>query len=349
LAIGLLMALVGFIFTRPIIAWFGGEPDVIEQGTLYLRTIAPGFIFFSVLLIGNAALRGAGDTRTPFLVMIAVNVVNIGVAWSLTQGVAGLPRLGVVGSGLGAASGQTIGGVIVLALLVRGRAGLHVGLSVPCPDWRRIKRILNIGVPAGAEQIFFQLAMVTLTTILTQFGAAAYAAHLVAWRIAQISFLPGWGFSVAASTLVGQELGAKQPQRARESGYVSFRGALLIMVVMGAVMFVFDRALIRIFIDDPAVIAQGIPVVQIAALIQPLMAASFVFSGGLRGAGDTRTTLLITAFSVWGLRLVITYLLGQMLGLALIGTWIAIAIDFGFRAFMFWRRFRSGRWQSIRV
>jgi MATE family multidrug resistance protein len=347
--IGLVTAVVVSIFARPIIAWFGGEPDVVEQGTRYLRTIAPSFLFFSILLIGNAALRGAGDTRTPLMVMLAVNIVNIGVAWSLTQGVAGLPRLGVVGSGLGAASGQTIGGLIVLALLVRGRAGLRVGWSVPRPDLTCLRRILNIGLPAGAEQILFQLAMTSLIVVIARFGTAAYAAHQVAWRVAQISFLPGWGFSVAATTLVGQELGARQPERARESAYVAFRGALLVMVIMGAAMFVFDRALIRLFIDDPAVITLGVPVVRMAALIQPLMATSFVFSAGLRGAGDTRATLAITVFSVWGLRVIVTTLLGQMLGMGLIGAWLAIAVDFCFRATMFWRRFRSDKWQTIRV
>lgn len=347
--IGLLMALTVSVLTRPIIAFFGGEPDMIEQGTLYLRTIAPSFVLYSVLLVGNACLRGAGDTRTPFLVMIAVNIVNIGVAWSLTQGVAGLPKLGVVGSGLGAASGQSIGGLIVLTLLVRGRAGLRVELKKLSLARTLIKRILNIGLPAGTEQILFQLAMITLTTILTQFGTAAYAAHNVAWRIAQISFLPGFGFSVSASTLVGQALGAKQPKLAKESGYVAFRAALLLMALMGLVMLVLDRTLIQIFIDDPDVMAAGVPVVRMAALIQPLMAASFVFSGGLRGAGDTRMTLAITVFSVWGFRMVITYLLGSLLGLGLIGAWIAIMADFGFRASMFGWRFRSGKWQSIRV
>ena len=347
--IGLLMALVCVIFARPIIAWFGGEPDVIEQGTRYLRTIAPSFLFFSVLLIGNAVLRGAGDTRTPLLIMLIVNVINIGVAWSLTQGVAGLPKLGVVGSGLGAASAQTTGGIITLWLLVRGRAGIRIGLRWPHLDLARVRRILNIGLPAGAEQIFLQLALTSLTVVIAGFGTEAYAAHMVSWRIAQLSFLPGWGFAVAASTLVGQELGAKQPQRAKESGYVAFRGALIMMTVMGIVILLFERALIRVFIDDPLVMALGIPVLRIAAIIQPLMAASFVFSGGLRGAGDTRTTLGITLFSVWGLRVVITYLLGRLFGLALIGAWLAIAADFGFRAAMFWWRFRSGKWQTIRV
>jgi MATE family multidrug resistance protein len=327
------------------LAW----PAVVEQGTRYLRTVAPSFAFFSVLLIGNAVMRGAGDTRTPLLVMMAVNVINIGVAWSLTQGVAGLPKLGVVGSGLGAASGQTIGGLIVLALLVRGRAGIRLGLQMPRWDPGRIRRILNIGLPAGAEQILLQFALTSLTVVIARFGTEAYAAHQVAWRIAQLSFLPGWGFAVAASTLVGQELGARQPQRASESGYVAFRAALIVMTVMAVIIFVFGSVLIRMFIDDPLVIAQGVPILRIAALIQPMMAASFVFSGGLRGAGDTRATLAITIFSVWGLRVIITWLLGQWFGLALIGAWIAIAADFTFRGLMFWWRFRSGKWQSIRV
>ncbi len=347
--IGLAMALTTFVFARPIISLLGGEPEVVEQGTRYLATIAPSFVFVAILLIGNAVLRGAGDTRTPMLVMVVVNVINIGVAWSLTQGVAGLPKLGVIGSGLGAASGQTIGGLIILALLARGRVGIQLGLRLPQWDPTRIRRILNIGLPAGAEQILLQLALTSLAAVIARFGTEAYAAHMVTWRIAQLSFLPGWGFAVAASTLVGQELGARQPQRARESGYVAFRGALLVMVTMGIVIFALDRALIRLFIDDPVVVAYGVPVLQIAALIQPLMAGSFVFSGGLRGAGDTRATLNITVFSVWGLRVVVTYLLGQMLGLALVGAWLAIGVDFAFRAAMFWWRFRSGKWQGIRI
>jgi MATE family multidrug resistance protein len=347
--IGLLMALIGSILTRPIIALFGGEPEVVEQGTRYLGTIAPSFLFVSVLLIGNAVLRGAGDTRTPMLIMLIVNVINISVAWSLTQGVAGLPRLGVVGSGLGAASAQTAGGLIVLTLLVRGRAGIQLGLRRPRWDPVRIGRILNIGLPAGAEQILLQFALTSLTVVIARFGTEAYAAHQVTWRIAQLSFLPGWGFAVAASTLVGQELGARQPQRASESGYVAFRAALMVMTVMAAIIFLFESALIRMFIDDPLVMAQGIPILRIAALIQPAMAASFVFSGALRGAGDTRVTLAITIFSVWVLRVIITYLLSQAFGLALLGAWIAIAVDFSFRGLMFWRRFHSGKWQSIRV
>lgn len=346
---GLVLSIVAFIFAPQFITWLGGEPDVVHLGSQYLRVLAPSFVLISILLIGNAVLRGAGDTRTPMIVMVIVNIINITVAWSLTQGVAGLPRLGVIGSGLGAAVGQGIGGLIVLIVLIRGRGGLALGWPFRTPDLNRIKRILNIGLPAGAEQTMLQLALLSATTIIARFGTEAYAAHQVTWRVVSLSFLPGWGFAVAATTLVGQELGAGNPARAKQVGYVAFRAALILMVSIGVLLFVYDADIIRLFSTDAEVIRQGALTVRIGALIQPILAASFVFSGSLRGAGDTRTTLVITISSVWGLRLVTTYLLGMTLGLGLAGAWLAISTDFAFRALMFWQRFRSGKWQTIKV
>ncbi len=347
--IGLLMGVLTFAFAPQFIAFIGGEPDVIQLGGQYLRVMAPSFVLIAILLIGNAVLRGAGDTRTPMIVMVIVNVINTVVAWSLTQGVAGLPRLGVVGSSLGAALGQGIGGLIVLVILIRGRGGLALGWPFRRPDFDRIRRILNIGLPAGAEQIMLQIALLSTSSIIAQFGTYAYAAHQICWRVVSLSFLPGWGFAVAATTLVGQELGARNPQRARQSGYVAFRAALILMSTIGVLLFLFDAPIVQLFSNDAQVVYQGTLVVRLAALIQPLLAASFVFSGSLRGAGDTRTTLVITLSSVWGLRLIVTYLLGMTLGLELLGAWLAIGTDFGFRALMFWHRFRSGRWQTIKV
>jgi putative MATE family efflux protein len=327
----------------------GGEPDVVLQGSLYLRMVAPSFVLIAILLIGNAVLRGAGDTRTPMIIMGIVNIINTVVAWILTQGVAGLPRLGVVGTGLGAALGQGIGGLIVLAILVRGRGEMALGWPFRSPDLGRIKRILNIGLPSGAEQVMLQLALVSVSTVIARFGTEAFAAHQVTWRVVSLSFLPGWGFAVAATTLVGQELGARNPQRASQSAYVAFRAALILMSTLGILLFFLDESIVRIFSDDMQVVRLGAMVVRVAALMQPLLAASFVFSGSLRGAGDTRVTMLITLGSVWGLRTIATYALGITLGLGLMGAWLAIVIDFGVRSLLFWQRFRSGKWQTIRV
>jgi putative MATE family efflux protein len=349
LALGALTALACFSLAHPIMQFFGAEADVVSAGALWLRVVSPSLLFLGVLLVGTAALRGGGDTRTPLMVMLAVNVVNVAVAWTFTRGLFGLPNLGIAGSALGAMSGHSVGGLVVLWLLVRGRGHLKLGWQVPRPDLARLRRILNIGLPAGAEQVLLQVAQVNLAVVIAQFGTAAYAAHQVGLRIAALSFLPGWGFSVAATTLVGQELGARNPERARRATYASFALALAVMTSMAVVLFVFADPILRLFTDDAAVIAAGHIVIRTSAVIQPMMAASFVFSGALRGAGDTRATMVITVATIWGLRLLMAYVLGVMLGLGLFGAWLAVGIDFAVRSLLFWLRFRTGRWARLRV
>jgi putative MATE family efflux protein len=348
-ALGLTTALACFVFAAPLMLLFGAAPDVVADGAIWLRVAAPSFAFLGVLLVGTATLRGAGDTRTPLVVMVVVNVVNIAVAWTFTRGLFGLPNLGVAGSGLGAASGQIIGGLSVVALLVRGRGDVHLGWQMPALDAARLRRLLNIGLPAGAEQVLLQLAQLTLAVVLSRLGTAAYAAHQIGIRIAAMAFLPGWGFSVAATTLVGQELGAGRPERARRATYASFWLAFIVMNVMGLFLFVLAEPILRLFTTDAAVIRQGVIVVRTDSALQPLIAASFVFSGALRGAGDTRTTMLITIGSVWALRLVAAYVLAIVLGLGIFGVWLAIGLDFASRAMWFWLRFRSGKWAALRV
>lgn len=348
-SIGVLAAVAGWWFAEPIIRMLGAAPEVVITGSRWLQTVAPSFAFIGILLVGNASLRGSGDTRSPLAVMLAVNIVNVTVAWTFTNGLFGFPNLGVVGNGLGATSGQIVGAVAVLALLLRGRGVLKLGRRMPSPDLARIRRILNIGLPAGAEQVLLQIALLNLAVIITQFGTAAYAAHSIGIRISALSFLPGWGFSVAATTLVGQELGARNPARARQSAYAAFGMAFIVMLVMGAVLFFFQEPILRIFTNDAAVLAAGATVMHMSAAQQPLLAASFVFGGALRGAGDTRSTLLITVTSIWGLRLLAAYLLGVVFGLGLFGAWLAIWLDFAFRSTMFYLRFRSGKWETLRV
>lgn len=348
-ALGALAAGAAWVMAEPIIRALGAAPEVVLTGTAWLQTVAPSFAFIGVLLVGNAALRGAGDTRSPLVVMLAVNIVNVGVAWTLTRGMGGLPSLGVVGTGLGAASGQIIGALLVIGRLLRGRGPLRLAGAVPRPDPGRLGRIFNIGLPAGAEQVLLQVALLNLAVIIAQFGTAAYAAHSIGLRIAALAFLPGWGFSVAATTLVGQELGARRPDQARQATYMAFWLALAVMSSLGAVLFTFQAPILRFFTDDPAVLAAGAIVIHTAAVQQPLLAAAFVFSGALRGAGDTRTTLLITVGSIWGLRLVAAYVLGVGLGLGLFGAWLAMGVDFGARALLLYLRFRGGKWATLKI
>ncbi len=348
LLIGALASAVAFVLARPIITLFGGAPGVVVQGTAWLRMAGPSFVLMGLMLVGNAVMRGAGDTRTPLGIMIAANITNIVVAWTLTR----VLNFGVVGNGIGVFSGHLVGGLLVLIVLFSGRRQqlqLSLSLSDLKPDPAYIERILNVGLPAGGEQIMLQLALSYSAVLISAFGTAAYAAHQIGLRLSALSYLPGWGFSIAATTLVGQELGAKNPDGAREATAVARRFALLVMTAMGVALFIFAEPIVRIFTADSEVIREGVWAIRIAACIQPLMSQSFVFGGALRGAGDTRATMVITMSTVWGLRIVVTYLLGHLLGLGLIGAWLAIGVDFAFRWALFSRRFRTGKWASLRV
>ncbi|MGQ9766170.1 MAG: MATE family efflux transporter [Anaerolineae bacterium] len=347
LLLGVAATGAALMLAEPIITALRAPADVIAPGTAYLRIASTIFISAAWLFIGNAALRGAGDTRSPMLIMLVVNVVNIVVAYLFIYGPGPFPALGVSGSALGAAAGRGAGGLLVTYLLWRGRANLKLRLAALIPDMTQIKRIANIGLPAGAEMLMMRLGMTVYVTTVAALGTKAYAAHQLALQGESLAFMPGFGFAVAATTLVGQGLGAKDPARARADAYLAQRMAIVLMSTMGVLFFLFAGPIIDIFINDPEVVQLGIWPLRLVAFSQPALATMMVLAGGLRGAGDTRATLGITAAGLWLVRLPLAFWLTGALGL--VGAWIAMGVDLQCRGLGMWLRFRSGRWAEIRV
>jgi len=345
-AMGTIAALLVIVFAPGILQSLGAEPDVVELGVPFMHVIALSLPLTAMGLIGTASMRAAGDTRTPMLLTGLQLIVNAVLGITLVYGP---PQLGVFGSGLATMIARSVIGASVVWMLLRSRASIRLAREGWRPDLARLRRILNVGLPAGAEQVLLQLALVSLVTVITGLGTATFAAHNVSLRIMSLSYLPGWGFAVAATALVGQGLGAGDPRRSHESAYASFRLALGVMLVMAVVLYLLAEPILRIFTGDPGVVAAAISAIHIAAFAQPFMAASFVFSGALRGAGDTRTTLVITVVSIWSVRLGVAYLGANVLGWGLAGAWLGILADFAVRALFFWLRFRSGKWQTIKV
>ncbi len=345
--IGLIATVLALALATPIMHALQAPAEVVAPGAAYLSIVAATFLLASWLFIGNAGLRGAGDTRSPMLVMLVVNVINIAVAYAFIYGPGLLPALGVVGSAVGAAVGRGAGGLIVAVLLWRGRAGLRLRLSRLLPDKVQLRRILNIGLPAGAEQLLMRFGMTAYAMTVAALGTQAYAAHQLALQGESLSFSPGFGFAVAATTLMGQGLGAGQPARARADVSLTWRLAAVVMSVMGVIFFVFSAQIIGIFINDPAVIRMGVWPLRLVAFSQPTLATLMVLSGALRGAGDTRATLVVTAGGLWLVRLPLAILLTHSFGL--IGAWIAMSIDLNVRGLGMWLRFRSERWAHLKV
>ena len=347
--IGLLATLLGVTLARPAVLLLGAPDDVIVPATDYLRLASTVFFFSTLMFIGNASLRGAGDTRTPLFVMLVVNGLNIVVAWAAINGHLGLPRMGVVGSALGAVAGRLAGGVLVIAILLRGRAGIQLKLSGLRSHGTMIKRILHVGLPTGLEQLLMRVGWMTFARILTALGTVAYAANQVGVNGWSLSFMPGFGFALAATTLVGQSLGAQDPEGAQQRGYTAYWMGGLLMGLIGVLFILFPAQIVGFFTDDPAVIAVGTMPLRMMGFIQPLLAATMIFAGGLRGAGDTRFPMIITGASIWLIRLPLAYLFAIVLGWGLTGAWGALIVDMSVRGIANFMRFRGGRWKSIQV
>ena len=239
--IGLIATVLGLTLARPAVTLLGAEQEVVDLGASYLRVVSSIFFFSTLMFIGNASLRGAGDTRTPLFVMLVVNALNIVVAWTAINGPFGLPKLGVVGSALGAATGRTVGGVLVIALLLKGRAGIQLQLTGLRPDRDLIRRMLRVGLPTGMEQLLFRTGHMVFARILAELGTVAYAASQVAINGWSLSFMPGFGFALAATTLVGQSLGAEDPDGAEQRGYTAYRMGAGLMGTVGICSFSCSR------------------------------------------------------------------------------------------------------------
>lgn len=349
LVIGLASTVLALLFAEPAVALMGAEPEALAEGITYMRIASSIFVLSALMFVGNACLRGAGDTRTTMMVMAVVNVLNIAVAWMAINGPFGLPRLGVAGSALGAAVGRAAGGLLVLGILLKGRSGLKLDWRGWQPDFGLIKRVLRVGLPTGVERVAMRFGMMAFMRAIAGLGTVAVAAHAVALRAESFSFMPGFGFAVAGTTLVGQGLGAHDPKRAERSGYLTYQMAVYLMAVMGLVFVLFPQPLIRLFTDDLMVVQMAVTPLRIVGFIQPLLAAAMVFPGSLRGAGDTRFPMYVTGASIWSIRVPAAILLGLGLGMGLAGAWLGMATDLTVRGIVFFLRFRGGRWKLMKV
>jgi putative MATE family efflux protein len=212
-----------------------------------------------------------------------------------------------------------------------------------------IKRILNIGLPGAMEQVVFQAGFLVFAAMAVSLGTHNYAAQQVAFTVNGFSIMPAFAFGVAATTLVGQSLGAKDPERAERSAQAALKNGTLWMIVMGVAFLIWREPLVRIFTTDPDVWQPAEMCLIVMAFSQPFLAISMVYASALRGAGDTRATLVITFAGIWLVRVVLGYVLGIVLGLGLLGLWIAWFSDWFVRAILVALRFRTGKWKTLQV
>ncbi|MFQ5733783.1 MAG: MATE family efflux transporter [Planctomycetaceae bacterium] len=318
----------------------------------YLRIDAFGHLAFSFAVIGSAALRGAGDTRSPMIVLGVVSAMNIVLSPMLVFGWAGLPIMGVDGIVTGTVIARVSGGLLMLAALTVGRSGLKLVLRELMIRGDVVRRILRIGIPAAVDGLLIWSAQVFFLRIINTISRqqpGVFAAHMIGIQMETITYLPAVAWGYAAATLVGQSLGAEDSPRARQAGHEAARQCGLPAAVISVVFFFAAQTIYATMHKDAAVHAAGVPAFQMNALFQIPLMMSIVYLFALRGAGDTRTPMIVNVLGVFGIRVPMAYLCGIVLGMQLMGAWIGMIADVSFRAALLWRRYSRGRWTRTQV
>ncbi len=345
ISISLVITVPAVVFADPLARFFRLDEETLLLAATYIRWISLFNAAFALQFVLCVALRAAGDARTPLWIGALTNIANIILLYALVYGRLGFPTMGVAGAAIAGGAAFAIGSIAVVYLWLRGY--LILGIGPPrCLERERVLRLVNIGYPAGLEQVVWQGGFVLFLWIVSLYGTAPYAAYGIGVSILSFSFLIGWGFSIAASTLVGQHLGAGDPDGAARSGWRAARLSVVSMVVFGFAIVAGAWPLARWIIDDPEVVRLTVVFIYVLGGLQPLMAMEFALTGSLRGAGDTRFPLL-TVLS--GLVLVRCVLAGIFAWLDFTVEWIfyALIADYILKATMLTLRFRGGRWKTL--
>lgn len=348
--ISLSMSILGSVFAVPILKFAGAETSYMNQALDYFRVLMISIFFTSLNLTINAAQRGCGNSKISMRTNIVSNVVNIIFNYLLINGIGFFPRLGVKGSAIATCIGAIAACIISVATLLRKDSFLSLRYKA---SWRInhsiLDPIIKISGSAFVEQVFMRIGFFAYAIIVARLGTTAYETHLICMNILNLSFCFGDGFSVAASSLVGQSLGAKRPDMAVLYGKVGQRLAFLVSTLLFILFITRGSFLVSIFKDDPAVTALGAGIMIILAFTTHAQTSQVVITGCLRGAGDTVFVALSSMISIAIIRPTLTWLLCFPLSLGLYGAWIALCGDQFLRFSLNFLRFTNGKWTKIRL
>ena len=351
IALACMVTLFGFLVANPAIHMLGLESDAAALALRYLDYILPVVPAIMFQRVGIAALRGAGDMVTAFWVMTTVNLVNILVSCTLVIGLGPFPSLKWDGLAIGTAAAYVTGALLVLGILFRGRSGLRLEIGLLKPLVSMMARLLKIGIPGGFDVISVIGCNLWFVSLINRLGNEAAAAHNVAIRLESLGFLPGAAFSLAATTLAGQYLGARQSQHASRSVLHACLTACGIMTSVGIAFYFGGLQLAGFFLapEDTVIARLSADLLRIAGLAMLPLGIEMVLIGALRGAGDTRWPLCFTFVGFLGIRIPLTYVAIDILDWGVVGAWYAMLIDLVARCVMVLFRFFHGGWKNIQV
>ncbi len=363
-AFGLAATVIGLSVLSDGIGLMQMSRPATDMAIQFLIPVLALIVFQMIEQAGLACLVGAGDTRPTLWVLGGVAIINMPLAYICFRGIGSFAGFGFPGIAIGTALSHAIGGIAVLILLARGRAGLKLRLPEMYPDGKLIRRLLRISIPATVDTLSICLCQLWFLSMVNRLGDVAAAAHGIAIRWESLGYLSGYPFATAAAALVGQNLGANRPGDAARSGWVAWGMGCGVMAVMGLIFFAFAPEMFRLLCPaghQDAVVQAGVPLLRLVAFAMPPLACIIIFTGALRGAGATRFPMLLSWIGFLAIRIPLAYFLmfsetnlgplGTMhgLGKGLYGAWLAMFADLLIRGILFLFLFATGLWQRVRV
>jgi len=352
IALGALIAVPAGIggawFSRPLLVLMGATPDVLANASFTTIMLGLNGVIVMLFLV-NAVFRGAGEAAVAMRVLWIANVFNLCLDPCLIFGLGPFPRLGVTGAAVATTTGRSIGVLVQLYVLWRGRGRIVIRRAHLRFDPRVMANMVRLSGVAVFQSLVGTTSYVGMVRIVASFGSAAVAGCTIAIRIVIFALLPSWGLANAAATLVGQNLGAGKPDRAETSAWRACWYNLLCLGVVGAVFMVFAPAIVGWFTNDGEVASIGARGLRIISSGFLFYSSGYVLTQAFNGAGDTWTPTMINILCLWLGEIPLAYLLAQPLGFGPMGVFSAFPIAFGGMAVLSAVLFRRGRWKTARV
>ena len=345
--LGIILTLIFLLFSEQIINLVGNAKDMnLADAVLYQNMTVIGFPFLGVSIATFYAFRAMGENKIPMIGNTLALVLKIILNFLLIY----LFKWGIFGAALSTTLTRLFSAIFSIYLVFWSKKNwISLELKDLKFDYFTSKRILKVGIPAAVEQLGLRIGMLIFEMMVISLGNLSYAAHKIALTAESISFNLGFAFSFAASALVGQELGKGSSQKALKNGYICTIIAMIVMSTFGLLFFIIPQFLVSLFTKDKDVIELATMALKIVSICQPFSGASMVLAGALRGAGDTKSVLLITYLGIFLIRIPITYLFLDVLNLGLAGAWIVMTIDLAIRSSLAFYVFRRGKWKYLQV
>ncbi len=349
IAVALSIGVIGFLYSKEILALMGGQPDLIAEGYGYTKLLIGGNITIVLLFLINAIFRGAGDASVAMWTLVLSNGLNIILDPIFIFGWGPVPEFGVMGAAIATNIGRGTAVIFQLGILFFGWSRIKLTVSDIVLRIGVMLNLIKVSLGGIAQFLIGTSSWVFLMRLMSEFGSEVLAGYTIAIRVMMFTFMPAWGMSNAAATLVGQNLGAKQPERAEKSVWITGKYNAFFMLAVSLVYLFFATEIIGLFTDTASVITNGALCLQVVAAGYIFYAYGMVVSQAFNGAGDTRTPTKINFIAFWLFQLPFAYLAAMTFELGALGVFLAITLAEVMLSLIAIIWFRKGYWKKVQV